>query len=38
MTEAEREEKIAKAKSNAKQGSMASKVNMVKDYNERNKK
>ena len=38
MTEAEREEKIAKAKANVKQGSMASKVNMVKDYNERNKK
>lgn len=38
MTETEREEKIAKAKTNAKQGSMASKVNMVKDYNERNKK
>lgn len=34
MSDKEREEKIAKARANAKEGSMASKANMVKKFNE----
>lgn len=34
LSEKEREEKIAKAKANAKAGSMAAKANMVKNFNE----
>lgn len=37
MSEKEREERLHKARMNAKEGSLASKANMVKKYNESNK-